>query len=140
MSDFVGFAKSPKLPAEAEQLVLELDVESPMPIDSAAKTLFSKDGAFGWLGETLKFDLAPGGKIITDELTFTVTEVTLPKTVTLVCEELGEVHFSLRKGNDGCAASIRFSRWALPADTEKFWQTARTLGAKLQQILEVNVG
>ena len=140
MVEFVGFAQSPQIPEGDEHLVHQLTLATHINTDAATRRIFAADSAHAWLGATSKFALQPGGKIETSERTITVIEVNLPKSATMIADSFGELRIALKKQGAGTLVDIRFSRWALPAETEEFWLVTRDLCAKLETLLEVNVG
>jgi len=140
MVEFVGFAQSPQITEGAERLLHELTLTTNIGLDAAAKRIFAPASAQAWLGTTTKFVLQPGGKIETSERTITVIEVNLPKSVTMIADAFGELRIALAKQGSAAVVDIRFSRWALPAETDAFRQATTELCSKLETLLEVNVG
>ena len=140
MVEFVGFAQSPQIPEGAEHLLHQLTLATKISSDAATRRIFAADSAQSWLGATSKFALQPGGKIETSERSITVIEVNLPKSATMIADSFGELRIAVKKQGAGALVDIRFSRWALPADFEEFWLVTREMCAKLETLLEVNVG
>ncbi|MFM5904047.1 MAG: hypothetical protein ACKOOD_03060 [Microbacteriaceae bacterium] len=140
MVEFVGFAQSPQIPEGSERLVYGLEYASTQSIDDAAKLIVGRDTAEQWLGEVSKFQLQPGGKIVGAERTLTVTELNLPKSVTLIADAFGEGRLTIEKRADGCLVTLTFVRWALPSEFDEFWSVTRAYCSKLERLLEVNDG
>ena len=130
MAKFVGFAESPKPPAGAQLVEISADLYIAADRDAAAATLFGKTSASAWLGAYSKYELSLGGKVLFEadaRAPLTFTEVNLPKSVTLIGEAFGELHFSLAKAGSATNLHLKFSRWVLPEDREGFEQTTTEL-------------
>lgn len=140
MVKFVGFAESPKPPEGAQLVVISATVTSDMSQHAIAATIFSKTGASAWLGEFTKYDLSLGGKCVFTETTkpsITFTSVNLPKQVTLISDLLGELEIVITKSKTNAALQLRFSRWVLPEELEKFEEAANRTTKSLAAALEV---
>ncbi len=140
MVKFVGFAESPKPPAGAQLVVVSATVTSDMSQHALASTIFSKTGASSWLGEFTKYDLNLGGKVLfaeTSKPSITFTSVNLPKQVTLISDLLGELEIVITKSKTNAEMQLRFSRWVLPEEVEKFEEAANRTTKSLAAALEV---
>lgn len=140
MVKFVGFAESPKPPAGAQLVTVAVSIASDLSQDALAAHILSKTGARAWLGDFTKFDLSIGGKVVFAEASLpsiTFTSVNLPKQVTLISEELGELEIVITKSKTNAELRLRFSRWVLPEQRENFENAANRTAKSLAAALEV---
>jgi hypothetical protein len=144
MVKFVGFAETPKPPEGAELVVVSATLQSDLSQDASAARLFAKTEVSRWLGAFTKYQLSIGGKLTPvdpatqSEVTF--TSVSLPKQVTMISENFGELQLSTVKSRVGVELHLRFSRWVLPEQREAFESTAANLAQKIAAALEVSNG
>ncbi len=144
MVKFVGFAESPKPPEGAELVVVSATLQSDLTQDATAARLFAKTEVSRWLGAFTKYQLSIGGKLTPvdpatqSEVTF--TSVGLPKQVTMISENFGELQLSTVKSRGGAELHLRFSRWVLPEHREAFESTAANLTKRIAAELEVPNG
>ena len=144
MVKFVGFAESPKPPEGAELVVVSATLQSDLNPDATAAKLFAKTEVAGWLGAFTKYQLSTGGKLTPvdpdtqSEVTF--TSVNLPKQVTMISENFGELQLLTAKAHGGSELHLRFSRWVLAEQRETFESTANNLTKRIAAALEVSNG
>ena len=141
MVEFVGFAKSPKIPDGAKLLTNKISVNVSLSFKDAAAALLTKTAATQWLAPMNTWQLDLGSKLnFTDgnliDVVATVTESNLPKSFAMIANEFGQLRIRATKNSLGAALEIEFARWSLAQDEQRFFEISNAAILRAQKLLE----
>jgi hypothetical protein len=140
MSNFVGFASSPKPDPKRRTKKLEFKIELAANLKEILHEMALAEGYEKLVDEVVRFDFRPGGRLTfshnDEEYRGTFSQIAIPKAIVLNTERHGELNFKFRELKTGSRVTLRAQK-AVLAEEEQAWAEAC---AEIEQKLRSNFG
>jgi hypothetical protein len=136
MTNFVGFAASPKPDPKRRTKKLEFTVELETSLKQVLQLMSTADGFAQIIDPVVRFDFRPGGRntFSHEDLEYrgTFSQIAIPRAIVLNTERHGELNFRFKELKDRSRVSLSAQKALLPEEEQGWIEACNSIEQKLR--------